>query len=201
LAEEYEAVVQVLNAALGASLSKASVSDYQEGDANRSSAFGMQEDLLSSAQSIIDHYEQRGIIRRRISDKAMATCQRLLQLKRAFALYEQNRLEDALALVEQTRIIPFDADMVAMVRQIEDFKSLDDSILRNIDAILLTTMNLLYKIHTSIKESPYGDPSRQAKIVEVRRKAKALMMYAGMLKYRLSGDTYSHLTRLDVYLH
>jgi nuclear pore complex protein Nup93 len=52
-----------------------------------------------------------------------------------------------------------------------------------------------------LKESPYGDASRQQKMNDVRKKARALMMYAGMLRYRLSGDTYSHLTRLDVFLH
>lgn len=33
--------------------------------------------------------------------------------------------------------------------------------MRNFDVILLTTMNIIYKIHGGLKESPYGDASRQ----------------------------------------
>lgn len=35
-------------------------------------------------------------------------------------------------------------------------------------------------------------------LTAVRRKARALMMFAGTLRYRLSPDVHSYLTRLDV---
>ena len=67
-----------------------------------------------------------------------------------------------------------------IIKAAEDFKSLDDAIVRNFDAILLTAMNLLFSIHTQLKESPYGDSSRQQKMADIKRKARALMMFAGV---------------------
>jgi nuclear pore complex protein Nup93 len=161
----------------------------------------MADDLVTSARGILDHYDRSAIVLHRISKKARETCNILLRLKEAFALQEQNRLEDALNVIEQLNIIPLDGDLVTIIRRAEEFKELDESILRNFDTVLLTTMNILYKIHAALKESPYGDASRQQKMNDIRKKARALMMYAGMLRYRLSGETYSHLTRLDVFLH
>lgn len=203
LAEEYDSVIQVLNVALGASLSQPSSGTAKEGEqAGQSVSFGMADDLVSSARGILDHYDRSSKVLHRISKKARETCRILLRLKEAFTLYEQqNRLEDSLEIIESLNIIPLDGDLVSIIRRAEEFKELDESILRNFDTVLLTTMNVLYKIHSGLKESPYGDASRQQKMNEIRKKARALMMYAGMLRYRLSGETYSQLTRLDVFLH
>lgn len=202
LAEEYDSVIQVLNIALGSSLSQPSKAAAESMQANQSSAFGMADDLVSSAKSILEHYDRSAMVLHRISKKARETCQILLQLKEAIILFEQhNRLEDALAIIENLNIIPLDGDLASIIRRAEDVKELDDTVLRNFDTILLTTMNILYKIHSQLKESPYGDASRQQKMNDVRKKARALMMFSGMLRYRLSSETYATLTRLDVFLH
>lgn len=203
LAEEYDSVVHVLNVALGASLSQPVPAGLtsESTQAGKSVSFGMADDLVSSARSILEHYDRSSIVLHRISKKARETCGILLRLKEAMSLYEQNRLEDALHAIEQVNIVPVDGDLVTILRRAEESKELDEAILRNYDTILPTTMNILYKLHTALKESPYGDASRQQKMNDLRKKARALMMFAGVLRYRLSGETYSHLTRLDVFLH
>ena len=35
-------------------------------------------------------------------------------------------------------------------------------------------------------------------LVETRKKSRSLMVFAGILKYRMSPDVYSYLARLDV---
>lgn len=201
LAEEYDAVVQVLNAALGASLSSPNATAAESAQAQASQSFGMVDDVVSSARSILEHYDRSAVMLHRISKKARETCKMLLQLKDAFTLQQQNRLQEALERIEELSIIPLKSDLALIVRAADDLKEYDESILRNIDTILLNTMNILYKMHSTLKESPYGDSSRQETMNQLRMKARALMMFAGMLKYRLSGETYSQLTRLDVYLH
>ena len=201
LAEEYDSVIQVLNIALGASLSQPSGTSAESVQAGQSASFGMADDLISSTRSILEHYDRSSIVLHRISKKARETCQTLLRLKEAMVLYEENKLEDALAIIENLNIIPLDGDLANIIRRAEDVKELDDAILRNFDIILLTTLNVLYKIHSFLKESPYGDASRQQKMLDVRKKARALMMFSGMLRYRLSTETYATLTRLDVFLH
>jgi nuclear pore complex protein Nup93 len=63
--------------------------------------------------------------------------------------------------IEAVNIIPLHSDLVAIIRSAEDFKQLDEAIVRNFDGILITTMSTIYKIHTALKESPYGDAGRQ----------------------------------------
>ena len=66
-----------------------------------------------------------------------------------------------LQAIEDINVIPLHGELVAIIRAAEDFKDLDESIVRNFDVILLTTMNIIYKVHGSLKESPFGDASRQ----------------------------------------
>lgn len=51
--------------------------------------------------------------------------------------------------------------MVPIIKAADDFKMLDEAIVRNFDAILLFAMNILFSIHQRLKESPFGDVSRQ----------------------------------------
>ena len=77
--------------------------------------------------------------------------------------------------------MPLQGDLVLIIRASEDFKDLDEAIVRNFDTILLTTMNVIYKIHHGLKESPFGDATRQQRMNELRGKARSLMMFAGMV--------------------
>ena len=71
-----------------------------------------------------------------------------------------------------------------LIRAAEDLASVDDAIVRNLDAVLVATMTVLYRLHQQLKESPYGaDASRQQRMHELRGKARSLMMFAGMVRY------------------
>lgn len=80
-------------------------------------------------------------------------------------------------------IIPLNKrDTVSITRSAEQFKAVDEAISRNISQILLLVMETLYKLHTTLQQTPYGEASRQQRMDELRYKARALMMYAGMLR-------------------
>lgn len=72
-----------------------------------------------------------------------------------------NLIHRPLQAIEDVNIIPLNSELVQIIRAAEDFKDLDEAIVRNFDVILLTTMNIIYKIHGGLKESPFGDASRQ----------------------------------------
>ncbi|GAA6062838.1 hypothetical protein JCM10212_001844 [Sporobolomyces blumeae] len=214
LAEEYDSVISVLNVELGNSLSKpsGSISSRVGGSLDGNAYFreqgkgtvGMaagQEDVAKVARSILDHYDRSAGMAGRVGRKRRETCEVLMRLKEAMGQYERAELEQALQTIESTSLLPLSSDLVAIIRASEDLKDVDDSIVRNLDVVLLTTMTILYKLHQQLKESPYGDQSRQQKMIELRGKARSLMMFAGMLRYRLTSETYSQLTRLDVFLH
>ncbi|GAA96311.1 uncharacterized protein L969DRAFT_95409 [Mixia osmundae IAM 14324] len=203
LAEEYDAVLRVLNAELGASLSRPSSSAASTaGKApNASTQFAVQEDPVGTAKSIIGHFEKSIVISSKISRRLKEASITLVNLKEAITLYEQDQLERALSIFEELNIVPLEGDMNTLIRRAEEFKQLDDAITRNFDVVILTVMNTLYKLNARLKESPYGDEGRQSKIAQMKRYARAVMTFSGMLRFALRSETYTQLTRLDVFLH
>ncbi|BGP26679.1 nuclear pore complex protein Nup93 [Rhodotorula toruloides] len=212
LAEEYDAVIAVLNVELGNSLSKPSVPGHGAGqsrggffaDASKGTV-GMaagQEDVAQVARSILEHYDRSAGMGGKVSRRRRETCEVLMRLKDAMGVYEQGKLEQALQTIESTNLIPLHSDLVHLIRAAEDLNSVDDAIVRNLDVVLVATMTILYKLHQQLKDSPFGgDQSRQQKMQELRAKARSLMTFAGMLRYRLTAETYSQLMRLDTFLH
>ncbi|CAO1637939.1 unnamed protein product [Parajaminaea phylloscopi] len=121
-------------------------------------------------------------------------------------------------------------DVVAISRRAEAFfRDNDESLGRNLGELLLLTMDLLYKVHASAKPSSgSGSGSgtgnsaalilsasttksasasgssaaegREAKMQEMRNKARALMMFAGMLRFRIEQAVFAQLVRLDAFI-
>jgi len=277
LAEEYDAVIAVLNVELGNALAKpagaasASTAGLPEGFKGTVGMAAGHEDVALVAKSILEHYDRAAGMGGKVSRRRRETCEVLMRLKEAMSLYESGKLEQALQVrvlsrvlfrltdpggaltrsprpqtIESTNLIPLHSDLVHLIRAAEDLASVDDAIVRNLDALLVATMTVLYRLHQQLRESPYGaDPSRQQRMQELRGKARSLMMFAGMvrpalslggwsgasearatseadfpllplppslslsfsllrcsqLRYRLTSETYSQLTRLDVYLN
>ncbi|KWU41638.1 NIC-domain-containing protein [Rhodotorula sp. JG-1b] len=206
LAEEYDAVIAVLNVELGNSLSRPAASSSSTGSRNfPAQTIGMaagQEDVAQVARSILEHYDRSASMGGKVSRKRRETCETLMRLKEALSAYENGQLGQALQAIESTNLIPLHSDLVHLIRAAEDVNSVDDAIVRNLDIVLVATMTILYKLHQQLKESPFGgDASRQQRMQEYRAKARSLMTFAGMLRYRLSSDTYSQLTRLDVFIN
>ncbi|GAA6021747.1 hypothetical protein JCM10207_008563 [Rhodosporidiobolus poonsookiae] len=207
LAEEYDAVVAVLNVELGNALGRPSTSsgsiasEQAKGqDVGLALAAG-QDDVASVARSILEHYDRAAAMGGRVSRKRRETCEALMRLKEAMGRVERGEWEGALQAIESTSLIPLTSDLVALIRAAEALPSLDDNLVKNLDVVLVATMTALYRLHQQLRESPYGgDQSRQQRMQEIRGKARSLMMFAGMLRYRLTSDTYSQLTRLDVFL-
>ncbi|GAA5894119.1 hypothetical protein JCM6882_007988 [Rhodosporidiobolus microsporus] len=211
LAEEYDAVISVLNVELGNSLSRPSTSSAPSTSVANAGKVGLaaaaaQEDVVAVAKSILEHYDRSAGMGGKVSRKRRETCECLMRLKEAMGMFERGELEAALATIESTSLLPLSphssTDLVSLIRQAESLPSLDDALVRNLDVVLVATMTILYRLHQQLRESPYGaDGSRVQKMEELRARARGVMMFAGMLRYRLTNDTYSTLTKLDVYLN
>ena len=123
-------------------------------------------------------------------------------LKQAASLYRSEQLTSALQVLESLHVLPLDTesrkDVVSITRKAESFKLYDDSITMNFSDIVLMAMNLLYKLHQSLKESM--ERTNSVVLFEYQSQARALMMWAGMLRFRMSNETYCQLTRLDVFV-
>lgn len=125
-------------------------------------------------------------------------------------------LLDDKQIVESTDLVPLDGDVAKINRRAEEFKELHDSLQRNLHTYLPLAMDAIVGVYQKLKASPNAvDASRQMvranflcvlmnltyclqTLATLRKKSRSLMVFAGMLRYRLSPDVYSYLARLDV---
>ena len=116
--------------------------------------------------------------------------------------YAAGLLAPALQSLEALHVLPLDAearkDVVSITRRAEEFKEYDENVAKNCADIALMAMTVLYKLHQELKASVHRTGA--GALLEYRSQARALMMWAGMLRFRMSNETYSQLTRLDVYV-
>lgn len=199
LAGQHDTVVAVLNKELGARLTEpSSATEWKSAELSSGASFSAASNLVTLATAILDAYEKQF----GYSGKNRDTCRRLLELKKAVGLHSDGQHLQALQAIEALRILPLDAesrkDVVAITKKADEFKEVDENIARNFSEIVLMTMTILYKLHQELKESIHRNGS--GAMDEYRTQARALMMWAGMLRFRMSSETYSQLTRLDVFV-
>ncbi|KAF9507438.1 hypothetical protein BS47DRAFT_1304038 [Hydnum rufescens UP504] len=182
LAGAHETVIACLTRALGDLLSEPT-GGGEEGAS-----------VESLTRSILEHYSRRGEVVG--AQRQDLVC--LLKVREAMMACEQKHYEAALESIEASGLIPFDGDIQTITRKAEAFKDNDEAITRNLSHILLLTMTILHGLHGKVKHALFGEGSRHTTLTEIRRKTRALMMFASMQRYRMSADVYGQLTRLDV---
>ncbi|KAJ1732278.1 nuclear pore complex subunit [Coemansia sp. Benny D160-2] len=188
LAERYNTVLNVLCRQLGEAL-------YQTGIEAVSEVEGV-------ARAVLEHYQQREHIARVLDERAVSTCSTLLAVTEFVASHSRGAYEEALELIASTQLLPLDGDVVASASQhAERVRTLDDSITRNFSLVLLTAMDTLSRIYAGLRESPFLDAIKQAKMQDLRRKARGLMVFSGMIQFRMPPETYAKLNRLDVFMN
>ena len=146
LSEDFNKVIEVLCNELGSSLSSTNI-QYDQ--------------IFNIGSNILDHYKREARIAHRVNLKSRETIEILLKLKECLNYYENNQLDLSLSIIENLNLIPLNGDVIFITKKAEDFKEVDESISKNFSDVLLVTMNILFKLHANLKESPFGDSSRQ----------------------------------------
>ncbi|KAH8822758.1 nucleoporin-interacting protein NIC96 [Flagelloscypha sp. PMI_526] len=191
LASEYEIVVEVLAAALGNIL--ASVYGGEGG------MLGEKErEIERVAGDVMRTYERMN----QGAGKERDAVARLLRIRDALEAKKKGRFEYALEVLQSTDLLPLgqgeSADVSRITRRAEEFAVLSESLQRNLQVYLPLAMDLLASLHRKTKTSPLEENVKHAHMTDLRRRSRALIVFAGMLKYRMSADVYSYLARLDV---
>jgi nuclear pore complex protein Nup93 len=182
LAGDYSTVISCLARALGNTISLPS----GEGDKNRV--------IERTAADILRHYERTN----RAVGKDRDAVIRLLRIREALDAKSAGRTDVTLEIMESIDLIPLDGDVAKITRRAEEFKDLHEALQRNLQTYLPLTMDALAAVHQKVKESHVADATRQMTLASLRKKSRSLMIFAGILKYRMSPDVYSYLARLDV---
>ncbi|KAJ2527828.1 nuclear pore complex subunit, partial [Coemansia sp. RSA 1935] len=198
LAERYNTVLNVLGKQLGELL-------YTHGGSNSNAdnigdAYGL-DDVEGVARAVLEHYKQREHIARVLDDRAVTTCNTLLTIVDFLNCHRRGAYEEALEMIERTQLLPLGGDVSLASQHAERVRSLDDSITRNFSLILLAAMDTLSRLYAGLRESPFMDAVKQANLQTLRRKARSLMVFAGMIQFRMPSDTYAKLNRMDVFMN
>ncbi|KAJ1981318.1 nuclear pore complex subunit [Dimargaris verticillata] len=153
------------------------------------------------AEKILGYYMQQPHIQTTIQPKHRETCSLLIRLLDFMAAYEADRVEVALTIIEKLNLIPLDADVATITRQAEQLRDMDEAVARNFPDILLATMDVLYRLYSQTKQSQFLDATKHAQLQQLQRKARSVMVLAGMVQFRMPADTYSRLNRLEVFMN
>jgi len=137
------------------------------------------------AVNIAKRYKMSGVVTGRDSTNTLFL---LLDLATFFDLYHNGKLSECLETLVRVKLLPMSSSQVDM--SVTTFRQLSDEVRRNIPDILLASMTALHNQYRS-----------GAGVDNVRDKARSLITYAGMIPYRLPGDTNARLVQMEVQMN
>ncbi|KAI0089845.1 nucleoporin-interacting protein NIC96 [Irpex rosettiformis] len=181
LAGDYTTVVACLAHALGNTISQPSGDEKAR-------------NIERTAADILRHYERNN----RAVGKDRDAVIRLLRVREAMDAKEAGRADVTLETMESIDLIPMDGDVGKITRRAEEFRDLPEALQRNLQTFLTLTMDALSIQHQKVKSSMAAEATKQSQLIKLRKQSRSLMIFAGILKYRMSPDVYSYLARLDV---
>lgn len=158
------------------------------------------EQWRARAFEIERRYMASDLSRQRQLLQPLTTFALLCKLARFFNLCSENRMEEALQLVESLDILPVDAGSVA--RCVENFANLASEVRQCFTALLPAAMMALYTLYSSTKSRLAGGTvdalTAERYLQLLRTKNRAIMTFVGMIDYRLPSNISAQLVRLDV---
>ncbi|XP_040266139.1 nuclear pore complex protein Nup93 [Bufo bufo] len=159
------------------------------------------ERLKHMALSIAERYRSQGVT----AEKSVnSTFYLLLDLMTFFDNYHAGHVDVAFDIVDRLKIVPLSQDTVE--ERVAAFRNFNDEIRHNLSEVLLATMNILYIKYKRLKSSgpsTLGKPQRglEDKDSVLRSQARALITFAGMIPFRMSGDTNARLVQMEVLMN
>ncbi|CAH1780372.1 unnamed protein product [Owenia fusiformis] len=138
----------------------------------------------------------------------------LLDLMTFFDLYHTGKPDQAIDAMQHLKLLPFTMEDVDT--KVNNFKHYTDEVRRSLPDVLLATMNILYTQYKHIRTSgaqgqssligrglvaTSSDGGKETFINYLRSQAKSLITFAGMLPYRMPGDTNARLVQIEVLMN
>jgi nuclear pore complex protein Nup93 len=209
LAGEYQKVLELLNAFIGEKLLLHSLMEMDDAikpmpveamtDTNLPQ-LNLQADPVDVLEEILKYYLSKPSTASKISKETEKTARTLGQLYRFRSLIEQGKQEAALSVLYSLKLIPMSAGMAEIQRQADNFGELHESIARVVPHIMLMAANALYHLFKawSTRRTGLADAARETRLSDLRVRCKALLMFAGLIQYRIPGDVFAKLNRIDV---
>ena len=198
LANNHEKVIELLNKLLAQVISEPSAAESRR------------DRLQRQAVDIARRYRNIG---HTASQDSTASFFLLLDLMTFFDAFHSQLFKDALEIVSKVNIIPLsEKEINAMVAT---FRLLTDEVRRTIPDVLLATMNILFTNYKEGKDananqmtatggsftSKISDGGKEKYLEQLRDQARAIITFAGMIPYRMPGDTNARLVQMEVLMN
>ncbi|KAH7552409.1 Nup93/Nic96-domain-containing protein [Bipolaris maydis] len=216
LAGEYDSVVTILNRALAEALSvelgqeplrleplkprlNAGESQQQQHQSDASSSLSMlgTDDPVELAQKVLALYNANSLWWKKVSQVNREAVGILFQLNNAKKVIEAGDYMAALGQIENLRILPLSAGgNVSDIRAAANsFNSYPQEISRNIGNVLLWCIGCCSRHREHLLSGQFEDPMRKVLADQLLQKAKDLMVFAGLIKYKLPPRVFETLAR------
>ncbi|RYO02514.1 Nucleoporin [Alternaria tenuissima] len=218
LAGEYDSVVTILNRALAEALSvelgqeplrleplkpRLTPAESQQQQQQRSdltsSSLSMlgTDDPVELAQKVLALYDANSLWWRKVSQMNRDTVGILFQLNNAKKVIEAGDYMAALGQIENLRILPLSAGgNVSDIRATANsFNSYPPEISRNIGNVLLWCIGCCSRHRERLLSGQFEDRMRKVLADQLLQKAKDLMVFAGLIKYKLPPRVFETLAR------
>ncbi|KAK6480135.1 nuclear pore complex protein Nup93-like [Huso huso] len=159
------------------------------------------ERLKNMALAIAERYRTQGISAEKSVD---STFYLLLDLITFFDEYHAAHVDRAYDVMERLKLVPLSQDSVE--ERVAAFINFSDEVRHNLSEVLLATMNILFTQYKRLKGTTPASPARPQRALEdrdsqLRTQARALITFAGMIPYRLAGDTNARLVQMEVLMN
>lgn len=164
------------------------------------------------AVSVAERYREMGA---KGSQSVTNTFYLLLDLITFFDLYHNKNMEQAYNVMKDLKLLPMTVEDVET--KVNAFSHYSDEIRRSLPDILLATMKILLTQYNSAKSnsvaspqttvrkfatpSRYEDGGKQTYMNYLRSQARAMITFAGMIPYRMPGDTNARLVQMEVLMN
>ncbi|KAJ5080756.1 nuclear pore complex protein nup93 [Anaeramoeba ignava] len=157
------------------------------------------ESLIELAQSIRIRYQSSSILWNNVNPESSENFVILLYLIDFFYLYSIGEFGEALSIIENLKLVPFDSSQMneCMIR----FASLGNSIKKIFSQILLVSMTILFKIFESNQiefTNDLFDGGQIRYLNELKSKASNLMKFCGIIPLRIPENINSKLVKMSV---
>ncbi|KAJ1551819.1 hypothetical protein HK096_003390, partial [Nowakowskiella sp. JEL0078] len=191
IAEQYDMVVAVINRQLADQLSSSTSAPTAVLAQSPSPAD------IAMAEQLIKYYQGFPTIwNSQIATTRKQTVTTLLGLHRFITMAQSARPAASLKLLEELNLVPISSDPVAPSRleaHTAVLDALDPTVAALVPAIMVIAMRLLHEDWKVAKEKKDRERERMR-----REAARSLVVFAGLVMFRIPQDVYAVLNRFDV---
>ncbi|KAL3282768.1 hypothetical protein HHI36_005935 [Cryptolaemus montrouzieri] len=164
-------------------------------------AGSLRDRLQQKSYELAERYEREGY---KSSTIVVVSFLKLKDLLTFFDYYHSKQFNLALKTLGEIQIIPLQSH--EFEERVKAFDNLSIELCKVIPDIVLATMNMLFAQYQKLKGNEYmpskhKNEATENQLIYLRQQAKTLTDFAGLLPYRMPGDTNSRLVQMEILMH